>query len=284
MKWCIGIVSSLLVACSAAPAVVWKKNSQQRFLHSSEEVPAASLLTEALQDSTLSVVFLMEKSADGSESLSELASNGKLPVTAEKYSEAHGIFHQVSGVESTPAVLRASSAIAEEPVLSVSMSELSNKLNGAAVQEDVSPKVAKRAGQVANASVLVVSVDPKMDSAVLDQTLASTIDHDKVQTVVLAGIRSVEEVKRDRVMAAQQRRSLMKVVQKSSRRRLEDGAEEANDDMAGVYYVSITPNILAGMMSFSFFLFITWIGITCMGAISGQDVYVSKMPSVGREA
>ena len=76
-------------------------------------------------------------------------------------------------------------------------------------------------------------------------------------------------------------------------RRLEDMQQEegqnqnnkqADDDMAGVYYVSMTPNILAGILFTLLFAVTTWIGVTCMGMIAGQDVYVKKMPPVGREA
>jgi hypothetical protein len=32
------------------------------------------------------------------------------------------------------------------------------------------------------------------------------------------------------------------------------------------------------------FAFITYTGFSCMGMITGQDVFVAKMPTVGREA
>jgi hypothetical protein len=32
------------------------------------------------------------------------------------------------------------------------------------------------------------------------------------------------------------------------------------------------------------FSVVTYIGVSCMGMISGQTVYVTKMPSIGREA
>ena len=66
----------------------------------------------------------------------------------------------------------------------------------------------------------------------------------------------------------------------------DDAVQDGNDnsDMTGVYYVSMTPNILAGLMFGLMFVVITWIGVTCMGAIVGQDLYVSKMPTIGREA
>ena len=54
--------------------------------------------------------------------------------------------------------------------------------------------------------------------------------------------------------------------------------------MSGVYYVLMTPNILAGILFLLLFTLIAMIGLNCMGAIAGQDVFVSKMPTVGREA
>jgi hypothetical protein len=64
----------------------------------------------------------------------------------------------------------------------------------------------------------------------------------------------------------------------------QNDANGNNSDLSGVYYVAMTPNILAGILFMGLFTMITWIGISCMGAISGQEVFVSKMPSVGREA
>jgi hypothetical protein len=92
---------------------------------------------------------------------------------------------------------------------------------------------------------------------------------------------------------------MMKTSGKNNRRRLEDqdgdgdnqnnnGQNNQNnnggDDMTGVYYVSMTPNILAGILFTLLFTVTTYIGVTCMGMIAGQDVYVKKMPAVGREA
>ena len=79
-----------------------------------------------------------------------------------------------------------------------------------------------------------------------------------------------------------------KRVLEARRRRLDeqDGDEDNNDngDMSGVYYVSMTPNILSGLLFTVLFVVVTYVGVTCMGSISGQDVYVSKMPTIGREA
>jgi len=300
------LLCTIVSSAWAAPAVVWKKHelSERRFLHSSEDVSASALLSDAITGSSFSVVFLVGKDEKGVESLTELASSGKLPSTSEKYGSASGVYHHVSGVESSAAIVREAAAHTDERVLSVSMKELNQKLSsfskvdvevdgsGAQTPAASSKSAGKRARQLANANILVVNVDPKEDSAEIDRTIVSTIDNEKVQSVVLAGIRSVHEVKRERMLASQKRQSIMqqegeRVLEARRRRRLEDQAaadENNNADMAGVYYVSMTPNILAALLFMGLFTTITWIGISCMGAISGQDVFVSKMPSVGREA
>jgi len=63
----------------------------------------------------------------------------------------------------------------------------------------------------------------------------------------------------------------------------DDGADNGGDDEV-VYYVYMTPNILAGLMFAGLFTSVVFLGISCMGMIQGQDVFVSKMPSVGRES
>jgi hypothetical protein len=323
MKLQIGILSTLLASALAAPAVVWKntRRANESFLHTSDELSASDLLSDVLdvdsKDSSLAaVVFLFSKGDDGSESLTELASTGKLPATAGKYNDAAGIYHHVSGIESTPIMVReASRANTGHRVLQVSLSELNSKMtslheksaeaemevneNGVqfSAQSKHNKKANKRVRDLAKANVLLVTVDPKEDASEIDQAVANTIDNAMVENVVLAGIRSLSEVKQERFLASKRR---MEVMEKqgqrhleSRRRRLEqeeegdgDDADQNNDngDMSGVYYVSMTPNILAGLLFGLLFIVVTWIGVSCMGAISGQDVYVSKMPTIGREA
>jgi len=70
-----------------------------------------------------------------------------------------------------------------------------------------------------------------------------------------------------------------------SNRRLEDAGDDANAaDNSGVYYVNMTPNIFAGLLFMFLFTFVAYLGIACMSMIQGQDVYVNKLPSIGREA
>jgi hypothetical protein len=169
----------------------------------------------------------------------------------------------------------------------------------------------KRTKALAEANVLVVNVDPaNTGPAEIDAAVVSAIEHAKVGNVVLSAIRSVDEVKHERVQAERRRLEIMRKAgsrmtsqqQSSRRRRLEDqqqqqeggeqgqqeGQQQQNnnndEDLTGVYYVYMTPNILAGVLFFLLFTTVTWIGVSCMGMIAGQDTYVKKMPTIGREA
>lgn len=301
------ILSSLWASAVAAPAVVWKKNRREgaRSLHRSDSIKPSDLMQDVLEDvppsdsSLASVVFLVNKAQDGSESFSELASSGKLPKTSEKYSHASGIYHHVSGIESSSAMVRETrSADNGHFVLQVSLEELNTKLTSSPQEMEISDNgtmaksksAGKRARDMAKANVLVVLVEP--DHTDIDRTVAKTIDNANVETVVLAGIRSAEEVKHERYLMSKHRHNKMEKegrrVLDARRRRLEEdkGDEEDNDngDMTGVYYVAMTPNILSGLLFGLLFVTVTYIGVTCMAQISGQDVYVNKMPTIGREA
>jgi len=50
------------------------------------------------------------------------------------------------------------------------------------------------------------------------------------------------------------------------------------------YYVYMTPNIMAGILFGILFTFCAILGFSCMNDLEGQTVFVSKMPTVGREA
>merc|ERR1712125_98153 len=137
------------------------------------------------------------------------------------------------------------------------------------------------------AKTVIVSIDDSVGAADLDAAIAKYIIDENVSSVILTGARSALETKIAKNMEKKARRTQ----RKAPRRRLEqeDGDENENEDggdadQAGVYYVNMTPNILAGLLFFSFFTFVTFLGISCMGMIEGQDVYVTKMPVVGREA
>jgi hypothetical protein len=311
------IFSTFLASALAAPAVVWKnsRRESERVLHSSDQLKASDLLKDALDvqgsDSSLAgVVFLVGKGDDGSETLSELASTGKLPVTASKYDDANAIYHHVSGIESTNSMVReAGRANSGHRVLQVSLSEFNSKLTSlgepapevemVVAENGMVSKSAKhahkRARELASADIFVVKVDAKEDPSLIDSAVVKAIESEHVENVVLAGIRSLNEVKRERYLLSKRRVEIMeqegsKVIE-AQRRRLDqeeqqgdEGDGNSSGDLSGVYYVAMTPNILAGILFGLLFTVITWIGITCMGAIQGQEVFVSKMPSIGREA
>ena len=313
MKTITFILSTILASALAAPAVVWKNNqpSNERFLQSSEDLNASDLLKSVLQDSespqasVAAVNFLVGKGEDGSEQLTELASNGKLPQTSEKYNDAFGVYHHVSGLESSATVVReAARANNGHRVLEVSLGEWNSKLaslgmpaeveiDSTGVTQGTSKKANKRARELAKANVYIVNVEARREATEIDGAISSTVSSKHVDSVVLAGIRSVEEVKHERYLTAKRRMSVMekegnKVVD-ARRRRLEEqggdnAAQDANSDLAGTYYVSMTPNIFAGLLFGFLFITITYIGITCMGTIQGGDSFADKLPSIGREA
>ncbi|KAL3768741.1 hypothetical protein ACHAWU_006842 [Discostella pseudostelligera] len=160
----------------------------------------------------------------------------------------------------------------------------------------------KRRKAISEADVLVVSVANKSneeDDATakqLDATIVAAIDSSAIRNVVLSSIRSTDEVKHARKLAVVERltKNWSSTSSSSRRRRLEDAAAAAGDENvnnnnaqseseAGIYYVNMTPNIFAGLLFFFMFVMTAHIGLTCMNMIEGQDVYVKKMPHIGRE-
>jgi len=183
----------------------------------------------------------------------------------------------------------------DEKVLEVTLAELSRRLasvkeedgeaevasDGTVVMSKAQKRRRRRLTAVDSARALIVQVDANVDVSALDSAVSAAIVNDNIGTVILAGIRSVDEVKRDRMLASQSKNSRVTY----SNRRLDANADDqANEDAEGTYYVYATPNILAGILFFLFFTSISWIGINCMNMIEGQDVYVKKMPNIGREA
>jgi hypothetical protein len=310
MKTVAALLFAWLSSVTASPAVVWRSGKHSApVVHSSADVSALDLFSSVLDGSDdfafPTVVFLVGRSEDGSDGLTKLGSDGALPTVAAKYDHAECIHHHVSGVESATTVVRdARDAKSGNRPLQVTMSEFSKKLMSLAepVQEmevsvdGIMSKAVKASGKRAKAvnssNLFIVTVDPNADPAAIDSAIADAIAHKDVGSVVLSAVRSIAEVKRARVMQNRRRAESMYIENRSKlmpgSRRLEDGGNDDgnnNDaDMSGVYYVSMTPNILAGLLFFLLFAVVTYIGVSCMGMISGQTVYVSKMPSIGREA
>lgn len=307
MKTAAVILLSLVSSVASAPAVVWKSNQRNRSgHHCSHDVHASDVLTKTLNEDGLdseiqAVVFLLRRSKDGSETLTALASEGFLPAIAVKYDDAHVIHHHVSGIEGSNTIARgASAARPGDVVLQVTLSEFSSKLLSleAPLEIEVSEsgmlsKAAKHSNKrtrlLSEANIFIVDISANTDPAAIDRAVVAAIEHPKIGSVILSAVRSTSEVKMDRDVQARRR---MQAMQKagssmlaSNARRLDQAADgNNNQDLSGVYYVQMTPNILAGIMFFFLFTFTTYIGISCMGMIAGQTVYVSKMPSIGREA
>jgi hypothetical protein len=297
---------------TASPAVVWRSGKPSApVVHSSDDVSVFDLLSSVMEGSDdfafPAVVFLVARSEDGSDGLTKLGSVGALPTVASKYDHAECIHHHVSGVESAATVVRdAGGAKSGNRPLQVTMSEFSSKLmslaepvqeviiSGEGIMTKAAKAIGKRARAVNSSNMFVVTVDPNADPAAIDSAIADAIAHNDVGSVVLSAVRSIAEVKRERVLQNRRRAASMYTADRSKllppgSRRLEDANQDDNAngddaDMSGVYYVSMTPNILAGLLFFLLFAVVTYIGVSCMGMIQGQTVYVTKMPHVGREA
>ena len=306
------LLISILGSALAAPAIVWKNGQAEPTVRTSKEVSVTDLFSDVLSvepesSSLASVVFLIGRGEDGSESLSTMASAGLLPNVEAKYNNANAIHHYVTGVETHDTIVRDANHVCSgsKSAMVVSLDELNNKLASHSEtlelevsQDGVMSKAQKyshkRTQDMSKAGVLIVKVDPRVDSAALDSAVVGAIEHDAVSSVVLTAIRSHDEVKHERMMNNNRRLSKMTKTTVTHGRRLEDQEqqdggenqqqEQNNDDMTGVYYVSMTPNILAGILFTLMFFLVTYIGVTCMGMIAGQDVYVKKLPPVGREA
>lgn len=314
MKSFTFLFATLLSSALSAPAVVWhSSDSNGRALHSSEDLSASDLiqnvLSEAPEADLSAVVFLVGKGQDGSEQLSELASSGKLPQTFAKYNDASGVYHSVSGIESTGAVAREAGRVYGETnknrVLEVSLNEFSSKLASLAAPAEVeidstgtptstNKSVNRRARALSQADVFIVNVSPTQDAATIDSSINSAIESKHVGSVVLTGVRSVDEVKHERMLYNKRRMLNMeqagnRMLEARGRRRLEqEGDEEAeangDNDLSGVYYVAMTPNIFSGLLFTFMFIVVTFTGISCMGDIQGGDTFTDKYPSLGREA
>jgi len=319
MRNCFFLLTTLLSSALSAPAVVWNSGETNgRALHSSEDLSITDLMNGVLSESPnadlSAVVFLIGKGEDGSEQMSQLASAGKLPGTSEKYNDASGVYHHVSGLESTSAVVRETGRAygddKKNRVLKVSLTEFSRQLaslnppveveidsNGTPKQVSSNKSVNKRARALKLADVYIVNVSPTEDATMIDSSVTGAIESKRVGSVVLAGVRSVDEVKHERFLHSKRRMMKMeengrRLVDSNGRRRLEqeeDGdanGEQANgdDDMSGVYYVAMTPNIFSGLLFTFFFIAVAITGITAMGDIQGGDTFTDKYPSLGREA
>lgn len=265
MKLLTSLLSALLVASvQASPAIVWTNGDKQLSgeRHSSDEIDSQSVISAAIDsslDSSLVVVFLVGRDESGSDSLSSLASSGALPLVQSKYGSASTIHHNVAGVQSS---------------LANEARKLHGNVRELSLEDYLKP-------DETNAKILIVHASPKQ-SAELDAAVSKAVENKDIHSVILTAVRSVEEVKHARTLME---REQAENIYKQSRRLANDDANAAAaQDMTGVYYVSITPNILAGVLFMIFFICVSYLAITCMGMISCSDVYAEKYPAIGREA
>lgn len=307
MKWS-GLLCSLLsvAAVSAAPALVWQQASGAASVpvHTSEDMSVNGLFRPVDDESSLQVVFVLGRKADGSETLSSWTAAGSLPGVAQAAPQALAIHHGV-GVQSAASLTQAAKTL-DRTAIQVGLDELKYKIehkhDADELQVDsdgqIVPKkiqqAQKRLHALKKAKTLIVEVPANTDPSALDEAVTDSIGREF--SVVLTAVRSVQEVKIERSRQAQNRVARMTEatsILSSRRRRLEDAEQEYNgnqenrqgqQDLASIYYVSMTPNIMAGLLFFFLFAFVAWIGVSCMGMIAGQDVYVKKMPAIGREA
>jgi len=305
------IVSTLAGSALASPAIVWKsaKDESSSVVHSSKSVKAVDLISDVvgnLDDSSLAAVFVLGRTEDGKEGLTALAGNGDLPGVASKYDEACKFHSHVSGVRNSQTMTRYAKKTGRT-ALEVGLGEFSRKLTSI---EDTQPvetemevnengllsKIQKEEGDRARAlsaaDVFVVKVPAKTDPSEIDAAITKAIGHDSVKAVVVTAVLSVDEFKEN---YKEENRRRMKIQEEAGKfltensRRLEqqNGDDDAGaadqSDLAGVYYVMMTPNIFSGLWFALFFAVVTFIGLSCMGMITGQDVYVDKLPVIGRE-
>jgi hypothetical protein len=306
------VTSSLLLSerCTAAPAIVWSKagnrqlQGQPEFI--SEEVVLSQFVAslELSSGNDLSVLILLGRNSNGSESLTPIA---PLLVKTQKETTPTTQHLHVSGLESGNVVLK---AIPQESApLLISLNEWTWKLNSTQKEEEMvemdstggigipsksQVKQTKRVRALDSASCFIVQVPSDIPAASLDATIVQALTHPSVSTVVLSSVRGVEEVKYERDLAMRRKLQQATIVGNTknqgsydaAHRRLQNEGDDAqsSNDLSGVYYVQMTPNILAGLLFFFLFATVAMIGLSCMNMIAGQDVYVHTMPSIGREA
>lgn len=255
----------LLPMGMASPVILWNKSSSPSCTHSSAPIESSSLLSKTLEGndpSSSSVLFVVNRNEDGKEALTNLASAGHLPLISELMSQASSVHYHASGVENARSVTK--DAKAEN---SVSLNEFLQK-------DDHSGNV-------------VVTVDPK-DAENLDSTVANAVRSLKYSNVMLIAQRSTAEIRQNRVYLENKRRAAMNAPTQRRRRLEEEGDDDQGDDAYepdySVYYVSMTPNMFSGILYMLMFTYVSFLGFSCMGQIQSQDVYVNKMPAIGREA
>jgi len=300
---------ALIASATAAPALVWSKESSSiETVYTSAPIKPEELLNDVVPVGSSAVVFLLARDgSSGSETLTGIA-----PLLSRTAESQPSVVHSHVSEMKNGGLLQKTGTQQGHDSLVVNLEELSLKLNvvaapleaevvvdsaAATMMSKTQAKKSKRAKQLEKANLLIVNVDAGVDPEQLDAAVMQAVGHAGIDNVVLTAVRGVNEVKHERRLMEERRLTSMHKAgrklqqQQQQRRRLEDAQQDGdenqnnnNSDLEGVYYVSLTPNILAGILFFLLFATVTWIGVSCMGMISGQDLYVKKMPTIGREA
>lgn len=268
---------SIFFAVSAAPAIVWNKASDSTGpIHSSSILDASSLV--AADSSKKQVVFVLDRDENGNEGLTPLTTSNSIPRVAERYSEASVVHHFVRGIDSVDSLVFQTNA------------QMKTLAEFAANDAEK------------NFNMIVVNL-ASASPAEIDAIVSAALNDASLDTVVLTSVRGLSEVKLERDVANrksyhdQMTRALSNVqenvMQKKnshhqSRRRLEENKNQNGNNYYsstdGIYFVNFTPNIFSGLLFIGFFIAITFIGLSCMNMIVGQqDNYVSKYPAIGKE-
>lgn len=267
----LSLASTLLTSALAAPAVVWTKSSTSSdsavsTTHSSDPTSLTSLLAPYTSQPGSHLVLVLGRTDEGNDALTTLASSDQLPKVSQAYGKADTVHHYVKGNES-PHVLSKQLEDMHDLFIETDMSKFSLK----EIEEE-------------GEGVTLVHVPWSSPASAIDALVAQALTMEALSSVTLTSIRPLTEVllERDLAQKAQYAQFAKEANTASThRRRLED----ANDDESSypIYYVSVTPNILSGILFFGFFIAIALVGLTCMASIGFSDVYVANYPAIGKE-
>jgi len=288
-------ISALIGTVFGAPAIVWNNGKQKSTVFSSEELQVSALVsdlaTKSDENSLLAAaLFVVGKTPEGTEHLSHLTSSGKLPLVASKYDKASVVHSHAAGIKTSGDVARECVKANGKNVLEVSLDEFHTKMaslgkDQSSPEQSGSKREIHRAKMLEKANIIVINVPASTDPSKVDQAVFDAVENRLVNTVVLAGQRSNREVRTAR--EAEKRRKMVQQHQQrvEKRRRLDDAndGDDSNDNTLS-YYVPMTPNIFAGILFTLFFSVVTMIGLSQLNNIQGQTVFVTKMPTSGREA
>jgi len=280
------LVTSWLYCSYATPVIVWKKPTlESSSIYSSKSVDVLTLISSVISSSSLKnidnwffslVIFIIDRKVDGTEGLNRLLYQGpeKIPNIAEKYDKAHSIHTHVSGVKGHSYVAKKVEQISGSPerVKVISLHEFKRKLT--------------ELKQNTAADILIVKVSNNFSNEKVDVNVNAAIENSNINTVLLMGVSALDELHYEKTIW----KNINSPLTFSGRRHLEDQVNNNNEDNevyytpSGIYYVKMTPNIMAGILFMIFFTFATYIGIMKLNMISATDVYVKKYYSIGKEA